>query len=366
MVAFARSRAYLTAMSNEPASLADFGWSEHFQAQLAPADATALPVRVVAEHRDGLEAIGPSFEGRIQALTSDTGERDRATVGDWVLIDAASHRPLKLLARRNVFKRKSAGKDRGVQLIAANIDTLIIVTSANQEFNTARLERYLALARGTDVRAAVVITKSDLSADIEPFVREARALMDGLAVEAIDARGADAARVLAPWLGRGQTLALLGSSGVGKSTLVNALLGYEEQTTQAVRGDDAKGRHTTSGRSLHRLSTGAWLMDTPGIRELQLIDVEGGIADLFDDITALAQQCKFKTCSHGTEPGCAVQAALASGELEPARFARYRKLQGEERRNERLVDEARARGRGKRYGKSARKTAAERMDRGDG
>ena len=356
---------YSQPMSSEPTTLADFGWGAHFQAQLSASDAPALPVRIVAEHRDGLEAIGPGFEGRIQALTSDDADGTRATVGDWVLIDAASHRPLKLLERRNVFKRKSAGKDRGVQLIAANVDTLLIVTSANQEFNIARLERYLALARGSDVRAVVVLTKSDLGGDVDTYAREARALMEGLVVEAIDARGADAARVLAPWLGRGQTLALVGSSGVGKSTLVNALLGHEQQTTQAVRGDDARGRHTTSGRSLHRLPSGAWLMDTPGIRELQLIDVEGGIADVFDDITALALACKYKTCSHGSEPGCAVQAALASGELERARFERYRKLQGEERRNERQVAESRTRNRGKRYGKSARKTAAERGD-GDG
>ena len=320
---------YSTRMPNEAMSLSDYGWSEHFQAQLTADDAGALAVRIVAEHRDALEAIGPGFEGRIQALTSDNETHDRATVGDWVLIDGATHRPLKLLARRNVFKRKSAGKDRGVQLIAANIDTLLIVTSANQEFNIARLERYLALARGTDVRAVVVITKSDLGGDVETYVREARALMEGLVVEAIDARGADAARVLAPWLARGQTLALLGSSGVGKSTLVNALLGYEEQTTQEVRGDDAKGRHTTSGRSLHRLAAGAWLMDTPGIRELQLIDVEGGIADVFDDITALARACKYKTCSHGSEPGCAVRAAAEAGRLDSARLDSFLKLQAE-------------------------------------
>jgi ribosome biogenesis GTPase len=276
-----------------------------------------------------------------------------ATVGDWLLIDPQTQRPLRVLERRSVFKRKGAGTGRRVQLIAANVDTLVLVTSANQDFNPARLERYLALAAEAEVTPVVVITKADLVGDAADYAAEARRLMPGLVVEAFDARSADGVACLAPWFAPGQTLALVGSSGVGKSTIVNSLAGGAMQETRAIREDDARGRHTTTGRSLHRLANGAWLMDTPGMRELQIVDVGDGLAEVFADVAALAAVCRFTDCAHDGEPGCAVQEAIASGAVEAKRLKRYQKLQREEARNSESLAEAHARSR--RFGRMAKR-----------
>ncbi len=312
-------------------TLEDYGWSPHFQNQLTDADVGTLPVRIVAVHRDALDVAGPDFEGRIAGLTRRQSD-GTATTGDWLLIDA-SRRAVRLLERHSVFKRKSAGRGRSVQMIAANVDVLFVVTSANQEFNLARLERYLALASEAGATPVVLITKSDLSDDIAPFVDAVQELLPGLAVQAINAKNASVGEQLAPWLGRGKTLALLGSSGVGKSTLVNSLMGQLLQATQGSRSGGDKGRHTTSARSLHRLANGAWLMDTPGIRELQLLDVAQGVDDVFDDVAAISARCKFSNCAHTDEPGCAIQEALNAGEIGDERVSRYQKLQSEERYN---------------------------------
>jgi ribosome biogenesis GTPase / thiamine phosphate phosphatase len=324
-------------------TLDDFGWCAFFQGQLGVSDAGTLPVRVVAVHRDALDVAGPGFEGRIAGLARrDDGQT--ATIGDWLLIDDA-RRAVRLLERRSVLTRKSAGTARRVQLLAANVDTMLLLTSANQDFNPARLERFLALASEARVTPVVLITKADLTADVAPYIAAVRDLMSGISVEAFDARSADAARQLSPWFVRGKTLVLLGSSGVGKSTLVNSLMGHLLQETQGVRGDDDKGRHTTSGRSLHRLANGAWLIDTPGIRELQLIDAAEGIDEVFEDVVQVAAACRFSNCTHMNEPGCAVQAALSSGALDAPRLARYRKLQGEERENADAATRAKRAGR---------------------
>lgn len=332
-------------------TLKDFGWSAHFQAQLLEDELNAAPLRVMAVHRDALEVAGPGFDGRVLAFAGE--EDEAATVGDWVLLDDGRRRVRRVLDRISLFKRRSAGTDRRVQLIAANVNTLLLVTSANQDFNVARLERYLALASEAEVTPVVVITKADLSDDAEAYVAQARRLMPGLVVEAFDARDADAVARLSPWFGRGQTLALMGSSGVGKSTIVNTLAGHELQHTRGIREDDARGRHTTTGRSLHRLATGAWIMDTPGMRELQIVDAAGGINDIFADVVEFAAACRFGDCAHEREPGCAVQAAIASGALEEARLKRYQKLQREDRRNSESLAEAHARNR--RFGRMAKR-----------
>ena len=345
-------------------TLKDYGWSAHFEAQLNEEDLGTVPVRVMAVHRDALEVAGPGFEGRVLPLRRNDDEAEAlATVGDWLLVDVGTQRVTRLLERRSVFKRKSAGTARRIQLIAANVDTLLLVTSANQDFNPARLERYLALSREAEVAPVVVITKADLADDVADYVAAARGLMPGLLVKALDARGSDVGRVLAPWIARGQTLALLGSSGVGKSTLVNTLSGNAIQATLGIREDDAKGRHTTTGRSLHRLASGAWLMDTPGMRELQLVDAAGGIDEVFEDVTQLFAACRFGDCTHATEPGCAVREALASGALDAERLKRYQKLQREERHNSESIADSRARAR--EFGKMAKRVFAEKLRRRD-
>jgi ribosome biogenesis GTPase len=320
-------------MTQDP-SLADFGWTAHFQSQLTLEEvASTVPVRVTAVHRNALEAEGPDFSGRLAPFTS--GEED-ATIGDWLLLDNA-RRPSRLLARTSLFKRRAAGREARLQSIAANVDTLFIVSSCNQDFNVARLERYLALAREAGTVPVLVLTKADLCAETERYAAQGRRLMQGLVVEALDARSREAGECLTNWITRGQTIALMGSSGVGKSTLLNTLAGTELNATQAIREDDSRGRHTTTARSLHLLPSGAWLLDSPGMRELQLAGVEDGIRTVFADVEELARACRFSDCAHEAEPGCAVRAAIATGALDPARLKRRGKLLREEARNTEAV-----------------------------
>ena len=333
-------------MNTDFSRLAPLGWSQHFASQVSLDDMNALmPVRVVAVHRNGADVIGTDFSGRVPPLRVQYSE-DQLAVGDWLLVDAATHLPRRILDRRSLFRRKAAGMEHRIQVIAANVDTLFIVTSCNQDFNVARLERYLALAREAEVTPVVVITKADLVDDTAPYRSRAERLMPGLLVEVLDARDSVAASVLAPWCGVGQTVALVGSSGVGKSTLVNTLVADAAQATNPIREDDAHGRHTTTARSMHRLAAGGWLLDTPGMRELQLADAADGIDEVFADIVALAAQCRFTDCQHRNEPGCAIQAAIAAGELEAERLQRYRKLAREDVRNSESIWQRRARARG--------------------
>ena len=307
-----------------PDPLAILGWSAFFSQQTdAETLSQTAPVRVTSVHRSGLQVQGKD----VQTLLPP---RQDATVGDWLLYDAERPQESTLLERKSLIKRRSPGKDRFEQLIAANIDTAFIVTSCNADYNIARLERYVALAFDADVTPVILLTKPDLCEDTAPFVDQARSLSDLLEIVLINAKSPEAAELLAPWCKSGQTVAFLGSSGVGKSTLSNALAGSDAIETGDVREGDSKGRHTTTRRQLHFVPSGCAVLDTPGMRELQLTDAAAGVGDVFADLQTLATQCKFRDCAHDSEPGCAVKAALAAGDIDAPRVERWQKLVAED------------------------------------
>lgn len=319
--------------------LENWGWNSFFAEQLAE-NPGGFPVRVVEVHRSGIRIVGPSIDEQIPRFSATQDDEESvATVGDWLLLEETTRRPIQLLTRRSLFSRRAPGKARKLQMIAANIDTLFIVTSCNQDFNTARLERYLALAGESDVLPVIVLTKADLTSSPEEYLLAAASLGDNLQIEIVDARSAESVARLAKWCGRGQTVALVGSSGVGKSTLVNAMCGNDRAVTGAVREGDDKGRHTTSGRTFYQLPSGGWLLDTPGIRELQLAEVKEGLEQVFSDILELAAECRFNDCKHDSEPGCQVQAALKDGTLTRDRLNSWRKLAAEEVHNTESLSE---------------------------
>jgi len=322
--------------------LTAFGWGPLLEQQLQMlAKPEVRPARVLDVHRSVVHVVAPGLDASLP--TPLNLENGPITVGDWVLVDESGQRIEDLLQRSSLFRRKAPGTDRREQLIAANVDTLLIVSSCNQDFNEARLERYLAIGRDAGVMSLVVLTKADLCNDTADYIQRAARLASGLIVETVNALDRENLQCLDPWLTSGQTIALLGSSGVGKSTLTNTLLGIEGIATQEVRADDDRGRHTTTSRQMHRLPGGAWLMDTPGMRELQLTDVQSGLDDVFAEIAEFAKNCRFADCSHEGEPGCAVQAAVDRDEVDSARLSRWRKLVREEAHNRESLAERRAR-----------------------
>lgn len=322
--------------------LEELGWAPFYQQQMLDVDdANQLPARVLAVHRSVIRVAGAGFEIDLPAPINLVD--GPIAVGDWLLLDAGRERILRILERSSVFRRRAPGTESREQLIAANVDTLFVVSSCNQDFNVARLERYLAIAREAGVMPVIVLTKADLCDDSRDYVRQAARLAPGLFVEAVNALDAESLGCLGSWLAAGQTIALLGSSGVGKSTLTNSLSGTVDIATQGIRAGDDKGRHTTTARHMHRLPGGAWLVDTPGMRELQLTDVQSGLDDVFAEIVELASDCRFADCSHISEPGCAVLAAIDDGRLDTDRVKRWRKLVREEAANRESIAERRAR-----------------------
>jgi len=323
-------------------TLEDLGWTSFFADQLtAEADSDLVPVRAATVQRSLARGLAP--EGLIRLIfPSDISASDLA-VGDWILIDPESRTIRRVLERHSKLSRRAAGVEAKSQLLAANIDTLFITTSCNEDFNPARIERYLVLALDADVTPVLVLTKSDLTDEADRYLKEAQEISDKFAgVLCINATDGAGVATLAKWCGTGQTVAFVGSSGVGKSTLINALT-EADQATAGIRETDAKGRHTTTARSLHFAQAGGMVIDMPGMRELGLHDVAGGIAELFDDITELAGQCKFRNCAHVSEPGCAVLAAVDAGTISEPRLDRWRKLSAEDQLNSETMGQTRRR-----------------------
>ncbi len=250
-------------------------------------------------------------------------------VGDWVAFAAGSGQIVAVLPRRSQLSRKVAGREVREQVVAANMDVVLLVMGLDQDYNLNRLERFSVMAWESGGEPVVVLTKADLDADVAEARRAAEERLPGIPVLALSALHHEGLGELAPWLLPGRTLAMLGSSGAGKSTLANALLGEERLLTGAVSEEDGKGRHTTTRRELLRLPCGAFLLDNPGVREIQLWSEGGGLEEAFGDIAELAAQCRFADCGHHGEPGCAVRAALRKGRLAEARLESYFKLEKE-------------------------------------
>lgn len=334
----------------------DPGWSAAFLAHEA---AGHRPARVIAAHRDAWVVATPAgardavISGRLRYEAF--GPADLPAVGDWVAVAADADDGAgdggpavvhAVLPRRSAFRRfagdsnrSGSGRISDQQVLAANVDVALLVAGLDRDFNLRRLERYLAVAHAGGATPVVVLNKADLDADVAGHRVAAEAVAPGVRVHAISAlEGHGVDELAATHLAPGTTAVVLGSSGAGKSTLVNRLLGEERQRTSAVRLDDSKGRHTTRYRELVPLPGGALLIDTPGIRSIEVAGAEDGIDDAFADIAGLAAGCRFRDCRHEREPGCAVLAARADGGLDPSRLDSYRKLEREAARVAREAD----------------------------
>jgi ribosome biogenesis GTPase / thiamine phosphate phosphatase len=327
-----------------PFSLQQLGWRNFYSQQLTLSDLEAyLPARVASVHRSGVAAL--CERGWVDLVVprdmQGSGVGSVLTVGDWVLVDRGAPRLTRRLDRWSAIVRLAAGSEAQPQAIAANIDTLFVVTSCDHDFNPSRLERYMAVALDAGVDAVIVLTKADLCGNPSDYVRRAAGSAPRAEVVALNATLPSECRLLDPWLGSGQTVAFVGSSGVGKSTLVNALTGADLQATAATRADDSRGRHTTTARQLIPMPGDAWLIDTPGMRELKIGAVESGVDLAFAEVATLASECRFRDCGHVDDDGCALRAAVTDGCLEARRLESYLKLQREAARAARALHERR-------------------------
>jgi ribosome biogenesis GTPase / thiamine phosphate phosphatase len=318
--------------------LQTLGWNEFFEGAFAPYKTAGFTVgRVTQEHR-GVYKVFSEREELLAEITGRirheaTSRADYPAVGDWVVIEKLPNEKRAsiqvVLPRRSKFSRKAAGKNADEQIVATNIDTVFLVQSLNQDFSLRRLERYLVLAFESGASPVIILNKADLCEDADAKKSEVESIAFGVPVHLISAKFEQGIEQLQEYLKTGQTIAFLGSSGVGKSTLINRLLGADRQKIKEARAGDDKGRHATTYRELIILESGGLLIDTPGMRELQLWEAGEGLSDNFSDIQEFAEQCQFNDCRHEREPNCAVKAALENGELNVARFENYKKMQKE-------------------------------------
>lgn len=319
-------------------TLEQLGWNESWAMKFREIGGVGLvPARIVSEHRGQygyLSEVGEGLahvSGRFRHHA--VGRAAFPAVGDWILLEPGMALGAgvihSVLARRNKLSRKVAGREVEEQLVAANLDTVFLVSSMNRDLNLRKLERFASAVAALNVPFVIVLSKSDLCDDPAGGALEVQRLFPLSPVVPLSAYTGAGLDALVPWLPEGNTVAMLGSSGVGKSTLLNLLLGRERQKTNAVREGDDRGRHATTSREMFRLPGGAWLIDNPGIRELQLWDENSDLDAPFTDILSLAAACRFADCTHQKEPGCAVHSALERGELDPKRWQNFEKLRRE-------------------------------------
>lgn len=308
-----------------------------FNADIAGSyDPAFIPARVTAVHRERYDVVCEHGEASAILKTKEyyKGSEEFPTTGDFVLIDynpSGDSRIVKTLPRRTYFSRSDSFSARGEQAVAANFDYVFIMQSMNHDFNQKRLVRYITLAWQSGALPVIVLTKCDLADDPGEFIAKAEETARGIEVYPVSSKTGEGVDALGKFFTPGKTAVFLGSSGVGKSTLVNALAGEEIMSTAGIREDDSKGRHTTTYRQLIKLKNGAMIIDTPGMRELGMFDVSTGLSETFDDVEQFLGKCKFSNCRHETEPGCAVKAAIENGLLSPERWANYLELKSEAR-----------------------------------
>lgn len=317
----------------------DLGWNNYFRQhfeQLNDKD-DLIPCRITLEHRNLYQVLGEAGElvaevtGKFRHQSQSRA--DFPSVGDWVAVKIrpGEHRASihAILPRKSSFSRKVAGLETDEQILSANIDTVFLVSGLDGDFNLRRIERYLTLAWESGVNPVLILNKADICPNIEERLSQVESVAFGLPVHTISAKEKQGLEVLSEYLGRGQTATFLGSSGVGKSTLINSLLGSELLKVREIREDDSRGRHTTTSRQLIILPEGGIVIDTPGMRSVMLWADEEGLKKAFDDIEELASRCRFGDCKHDTEPGCEIKQALEDGTLDPKRYHSYLKQQKE-------------------------------------
>lgn len=332
---------------NQRYNLNDLGWNTRFASEYEQFRNDYDIGRIAVQYKNLYKVF--SENGEMLASISGkmnygiNGREEFPAVGDWVLISKTAPEEDRtiihgILSRKSKFSRKTAGRTVEEQVIAANIDMVFICMSLNQNFNLRRLERYITISWDSGAVPVVVLTKADLCEDVDLKIEEASAAACGVDVVAVSCRDKSGLSQVRDYIQTGKTVAFLGSSGVGKSTIINEMLGIQRQFTQTVRQDDDKGKHTTTNRELIIFPLGGIVIDTPGMRELHVLDVDESIGTAFDDINYFASMCKFTDCSHTIEPDCAVRNAIESGQLDEARFQNYTKLKKEADYIERKTD----------------------------